>query len=74
MPHFNYFNEDVVIEPELGEEKKDSKANNMYEKTFNPTSGKKSQIVTRDFLKKYISYAKSQKAPELSQDCVEYAA
>jgi DNA replicative helicase MCM subunit Mcm2 (Cdc46/Mcm family) len=30
--------------------------------------------VTREFLKKYLSYAKSQKHPELHQDCVEYAA
>lgn len=34
---------------------------------------KGNQIVTRDFLKKYISYAKSLKAPELHEDCVEYA-
>jgi DNA replication licensing factor MCM3 len=33
-----------------------------------------SQVVTREFLKKYISYAKSQKAPELHPDCIEYAA
>ena len=30
--------------------------------------------MTRDFLKKYISYAKSMKAPELLDECVEYAA
>jgi DNA replication licensing factor MCM3 len=30
--------------------------------------------VTREFLKKYISLAKSQKAPELHQDCIDYAA
>jgi len=30
--------------------------------------------VTREFLKKYISYSKSQKSPELHPDCIEYAA
>lgn len=30
--------------------------------------------LTREFLKKYISFAKSQKSPELAQDCIEYAA
>lgn len=30
--------------------------------------------MTRDFLKKYISYAKAQKHPELHPDCIEYAA
>ncbi len=74
MPHFNYFNEDVVIEPEMGEEKKDAKNASIYERTYKGASKKNTTIVTRDFLKKYISYAKSQKSPELSQDCVEYAA
>lgn len=32
------------------------------------------QVLTRDFLKKYISFAKAQKAPELHQSCIEYAA
>lgn len=45
----------------------------MFEKISTLTGGKHN-IVTRDFLKKYISYAKSQKPPELHQDCVEYAA
>jgi DNA replication licensing factor MCM3 len=30
--------------------------------------------VTREFLKKYISFAKAQKHPDLHQDCIEYAA
>ena len=30
--------------------------------------------MTREFLKKYISFAKSQKMPELQQECIEYAA
>jgi DNA replication licensing factor MCM3 len=30
--------------------------------------------VTRDFLKKYLSYAKSQKSPEMAQDIIEWAA
>lgn len=35
LPHFNYFNDDVVIEPEMIEEKKDGKSANIYEKAFN---------------------------------------
>ena len=31
-------------------------------------------MLTRDFLKKYISFAKAQKAPEIQQNCVEWAA
>jgi DNA replication licensing factor MCM3 len=30
--------------------------------------------LTREFLKKYISFAKSSKQPEIGQDCIEYAA
>lgn len=32
------------------------------------------QILTRDFLKKYVSFVKASKAPELRGDCVEFAA
>ena len=31
-------------------------------------------LVTRDFLKKYISFIKSQKAPELTEDTLGYTA
>ena len=30
--------------------------------------------MTREFLKKYISFCKAQKHPEITQDCIEYAA
>ena len=71
MPHFNYFNDDVVIENQFEEQKKSSKSGGIYEKDF---GGAKNKIVTRDFLKKYISFAKTSKPPEIHQDCVEYAA
>lgn len=32
------------------------------------------EILTRDFLKKYVSFVKAQKAPELRGDCVDFAA
>lgn len=68
MPQFNYFNDDFVIEPEIPDDKKtDGKGTTVYEK-INPKMQGKNQThntVTRDFLKKYISFAKSQKAPEL---------
>lgn len=31
-------------------------------------------VLTRDFLKKYISYAKSQKSPEIAAECIDHAA
>lgn len=31
-------------------------------------------VLTRDFLKKYLSFAKAQKSPEIHNDCIEYAA
>lgn len=30
-------------------------------------------VVTRDFLKKYISYVKSQKSPQVEPECIDYA-
>ena len=76
VPHFNFFNQDeVVIEPEIHDEKKgDGKGSTVYEKSAlitTTTHGKKGTqdssipVLTRDFLKKYISFAKSQKTPEL---------
>lgn len=47
----------------------------MYEKHITKTTGNKTRnVVTRDFLKKFLSFVKSQKAPELDGDCIEYAA
>jgi len=36
-------------------------------------SGRNQKLVTRDFLKKYVSFVKSQKPPELSADSIGYA-
>lgn len=79
---FNFFNQDdVVIEPEIADDKKtDGKGTTVYEKSALITTVSKKgahppmQVLTRDFLKKYISFAKAQKAPELHQTCIEYAA
>ena len=69
QPVFNYFNDDVVIEADMDEKRE--KSMSIYDKL----PGQPNQsVVTRDFLKKYISFAKIQKAPELHQDCIEYAA
>jgi len=38
------------------------------------TNGISRQVVTRDFLKKYLSFVKSQKKPELEAECIDYAA
>lgn len=44
----------------------------MYEKQN--AGGDAKSVLTRDFLKKYICFVKSQAKPELSQEGVEYAA
>jgi DNA replication licensing factor MCM3 len=75
QPVFNYLTDDVVIEPELALIKDEGKGTNMFEKGIaNGKLSKATNVVTRDFLKKYISFAKSQKAPEIMQECIEYAA
>lgn len=79
-----------MIEPEIVDDKKadgaagNGKGTTVYEKnalitTTSTRSGKSQQanplqVLTREFLKKYISFAKAQKAPEIHQDCIEYAA
>lgn len=46
----------------------------MQSHSSSSSAQKRFSIVTREFLKKYISYAKAQKAPELSKDCIDFAA
>lgn len=56
----NFYNNDNVIETELGNDRKnDGKGSTLFEKELGTTtSGKGQRIVTRDFLKKFLSYAK----------------
>ena len=62
--------EDKVIEPEIKME--ENKKTAMYEKK-NPNSKKDNKnILTRDFLRKYIHYAKSKINPTLTKDATEY--
>jgi len=60
-----------VIEATLDQQKDkmDGKGTTVYDKEL---STKSEQLVTRDVLKKYISFIKSQKAPELADDCLGY--
>lgn len=44
----------------------------MFEKELQ-VGGRNQKLVTRDFLKKFISFVKSQKPPELSADATGYA-
>jgi DNA replication licensing factor MCM3 len=44
----------------------------VYDKELTTKAGL--QLVTRDFLKKFISFIKSQKAPELTDDTLGYTA
>lgn len=79
MQHFNYSNNDYVIEVDIKNDKNSdaTKAgqNNVYEKNLKKTTkGVTRGVVTREFLKKYLSFVKSQKPPELEQDCIQYAA
>ena len=68
----NTNNEDFVIEPEAKEVS--TKTTQVYEKPQNVGQEDEERYLTRDFLKKYISFAKAQKSPELNNDSVEYAA
>jgi DNA replication licensing factor MCM3 len=68
----NTNNEDFVIEAEA---KKDAIATQVYEKPQNPADETENRVLTRDFLKKYIAFAKSQpRDPEMDMDAVEYSA
>lgn len=68
----NQFNDDYVIEPTIdGINKQDGKGTTVYDKEL---SSQKDKLVTRDFLKKYISFMKSQKAPELTDDTLGFIA
>ena len=74
-PSLNYYNEETVIERELNvENKQDGKGTTVFEKDLATGSKQGTRIVTRDFLKKYISFVRSRKAPEIAQDSVGYAA
>lgn len=64
---------DTIIENEVKNEKsmRDGKGTTVWEKDLGANNLK---LVTRDFLKKYISWTKSQKPPEIHSDTVGYAA
>lgn len=69
----NQFKDDYVIEDMLDNQnnKQDGKGTTVYDKDLSRGAN---NIVTRDFLKKYISFIKSQKAPELTDDTLHYTA
>ena len=74
-PSVNYYNEETVIERELNvENRQDGKGTTVFEKDLATGSKQQSKLVTREFLKKYISFVRSRKAPEIAQDAVGYAA
>ncbi len=76
LSHFNYLNDDVIVERDMSDNKhQEEKGTAVYEKeNYNAKGKNNTSCVTREFLKKYISFCKAQKAPEISQDCIEYAA
>jgi DNA replication licensing factor MCM3 len=71
--HFNHSKDDNIIERDIHNEKNAQKSSEMYEKDLG-TSSDKTPIVTRDFLKKYISFVKSLPPPELTDDAMNSAA
>lgn len=68
--------DDVIVEKDfdMDASRRNNKDNSIYEKQAFDQGRGVAPVVTREFLKKYLSYSKAQKAPELHQDCVEYAA
>lgn len=67
----NTNNEDYVIEPDHREV---TKVTQVFEKPHRPGDKQEEKFLTREFLKKYISFAKAAKTPEIETDSVEYAA
>jgi len=67
------FNTDNVIEASLDQHqnKQDGKGTTMFDKDLSHAG---QELVTRDFLKKYLSFMKSQAAPELTDDVLGYTA
>ena len=62
--------EDKVIEPEIKLE--ENKKTTMYEK-YNPrTKSDNNNILTKEFLRKYIYYAKSKINPSLTREATDY--
>jgi DNA replication licensing factor MCM3 len=75
MSIINFQNDDYVVEPETKGDKGDGKGSTVFEKSMKKTTNNVTRnVITRDFLKKYLSYVKAQKAPEISEGCTEYAA
>lgn len=75
MAHFNFANDDYVVEPEMRGDKDQGKGTTMFEKHMKKTTHNVTRnVITRDFLKKFLSFVKSQKAPEIDQQCIDYAA
>ena len=64
---------DTIIENEVKNERstRDGKGTTVWEKDLGTGN---QQLFTREFLKKYISWTKSQKPPEIHDDTVGYAA
>lgn len=61
MAHFNYNNDDYVIEPEIKiDQKNEGKGTSIFEKGLLKTSGNVTRnVITREFLKRYLSFVKS---------------
>jgi DNA replication licensing factor MCM3 len=76
MAHFSFGDTDYVIEPAVREDAKlDGKATTVWEAhTTKTTAGKTTKVVSREFLKKFLSFVKSQKNPEIEGGCIDYAA
>ena len=64
--------EDKVIEPEINMD--ENKKTVMYEKSNPNSNGRKDDknILTREFLRKYIYYAKSKIIPQLTKESTEF--
>jgi DNA replication licensing factor MCM3 len=69
----NLFQDDYHIEPEIVNDEGDEKDVQMYEKSNPVLYGNiEHDIVTNQFLKKYIAYAKRLKTPKLSNEGIDF--
>ena len=76
LPAFNFEQNNHVIEPKSAmPSSMQNEKGSIFEKNLQKTTDNVTrQVVTREFLKKFLSYVKSLKAPSIDGSCTDYAA
>jgi len=64
--------EDTIVESDLRAEEEEKEASIFEKHSGFLYGGKKTDVISKNFLKKYIAYAKKRSQPRLSNDAVNY--